>query len=48
MRALQPLSTRNRSLRGSTFKNGHTLPLTSITSPKYSPIHVTPGMMLVG
>ena len=29
-------------------KCGHTLPLTSMTSPKYSPIQVAPGMSLVG
>ena len=48
IRALQPLRTRNRYSRGSTSRNGHTLPLTSMTSPKYSPIQVTPGMSLAG
>ena len=41
IRALQPFRIRNRYIRGSTFRNGHTLPLTSMTSPKYSPIHVS-------
>jgi len=48
IRALAPLRTRNRYSRGSTSRYGHTLPLTSITSPKYSPIQVTPGMSLTG
>jgi len=48
IRALQPLRIRKRYSRGSTFRNGHTLPLTSMTSPKYSPIQVTPSMSLVG
>ena len=38
IRALQPLSTRNRYTAGSTASLGQILPLTSITSPKYSPI----------
>ena len=48
IRALAPLRMRNRYSRGSTPRYGHTLPLTSITSPKYSPIQVTPGMSLTG
>ena len=48
MRALQPLSTRNRYSRGSTSRYGQTLPLTSMWSPKYSPIQVMPGMVLTG
>ena len=39
IRALQPFSTRNRYTAGSTVSFGQILPLTSITSPKYSPIH---------
>ena len=39
IRALQPLSTRNRYTAGCTVSFGQTLPLTSITSPKYSLIH---------
>ena len=39
IRALQPFSTRNRYTAGSTASFGQILPLTSITSPKYSPIH---------
>ena len=38
IRALQPLSTRNRYTAGSTASFGQILPFTSITSPKYSPI----------
>ena len=45
IRALQPFRMRNRYKRGSTSRNGQTFPLTSITSPKYSPIQVTPGMV---
>ena len=48
IRALQPLSTRKRYSRGWTFRNGQTMPLTSMTSPKYSPIQVTPGIALTG
>ena len=48
IRALQPLRIRKRYMRGSTSRNGQTLPLTSMTSPKYSPIQVRPGMSLVG
>ena len=48
IRALQPFSTRKRYIRGSTSRYGHTLPLTSMWSPKYSPIQVTPGMSLTG
>ena len=48
IRALQPFSTRNRYIRGSTSRYGQTLPLTSMRSPKYSPIQVTPGMVLTG
>jgi hypothetical protein len=48
MRALHPLSTRNRYSRGSTSRYGQTLPLTSMWSPKYSPIQVTPGIVLTG
>ena len=40
--ALQPFSTRNRYTAGSTTRSGQILPLTSITSPKYSPIHGPP------
>ena len=39
IRALQPFSTRKRYSAGSSSRNGQTLPLTSIRSPKYSPIH---------
>src|SRR6516162_8579681 len=39
IRALQPFSTRNRYTAGSRVSFGQILPLTSITSPKYSPIH---------
>ena len=46
--ATEPLRIRKRYMRGSTVRNGQTLPLTSMTSPKYSPIQVTPGMSLVG
>jgi hypothetical protein len=48
MRASQPFRIRSRYMRGSTSRNGQTLPLTSITSPKYSPIQVAPSMSLVG
>ena len=48
IRALQPFRIRNRYIRGSTSRNGQTLPLTSIVSPKYSPIQVTPAMSLRG
>jgi hypothetical protein len=48
IRALHPFRMRNRYIRGSTSRTGQTLPLTSIVSPKYSPIHVAPGMSLVG
>jgi hypothetical protein len=35
-------------MRGSTSRNGQTFPLTSMVSPKYSPIQVAPAMSLVG
>jgi len=48
IRALHPFSSRNRYSCGSTSRYGQTFPLTSIVSPKYSPIQVTPGMSLTG
>jgi hypothetical protein len=39
---------RNRYSRGSTSRKGQTLPLTSMTSPKYSPIQTAPGIGLTG
>ena len=48
IRALQPLRKRNRYSRGSTSRYGQTLPLTSMVSPKYSPIQMAPGMVLFG
>ncbi len=48
IRALQPFRMRSRYSRGSTSRYGQTLPLTSMVSPKYSPIQVTPGMVLTG
>jgi hypothetical protein len=39
IRALQPFNTWKRYTAGSTASVGQILPLTSITSPKYSPIH---------
>ena len=43
IRALHPFKIRKRYIRGSTSRNGQTLPLTSMVSPKYSPIQVAPG-----
>jgi hypothetical protein len=43
-RAFEALRMRKRYMRGSTFKNGRTAPLTTGVSPKNSGIHVESGL----